>query len=447
MIPVFSGKEDSFVQGKLLRKAAEVFFMLFLLLKPFYLIPSGRIGAADVCMGISFCMTLGYILKGGSDDGIKTLRGALKHVFYREDITFYLFLICVAIINLCYAWIQKNPDFVWYTMYWFYNGAAIWTFKTLAGDQSAPEEKRISCMDFLQKTDLCLKLCILIQIIIWISGKGRYLTEAWGAVRYQGSFNDPNQLAFFMFASALLIYLHAVIRRRKYKRQQDEWQFRKDLLSMGAIVLATILIIASKSTGMILGMILFVILLWGCSLKKLVDDHRLSGRVIIFILAAGLLLMSALLVMIWPSADFSIQEVEYNTLTRIQEKIWKISNGGLKNLILDRGADKILAFPRYLLYGAGEGGFERFASVGYVNEIHSGIMSILFCYGIIPTALLAIWTIRTIRRQGRWSLCAVLALLCESFTLINYRQPLFWFVLVYSFIPRKIYDNNFAGEL
>ena len=43
------------------------------------------------------------------------------------------------------------------------------------------------------------------------------------------------------------------------------------------------------------------------------------------------------------------------------------------------------------MYGAGEGGFERFALAGQVHEIHSSLFSVWFCYGIIPTILLLTW--------------------------------------------------------
>ena len=52
-----------------------------------------------------------------------------------------------------------------------------------------------------------VKVNIGVQLLIYLTGRGRIFREYWGAVRYQGTFNDPNQLAFFLFMMILLLYL------------------------------------------------------------------------------------------------------------------------------------------------------------------------------------------------------------------------------------------------
>ena len=46
----------------------------------------------------------------------------------------------------------------------------------------------------------------------------------------------------------------------------------------------------------------------------------------------GVVLFGLLLWWIWPAADFDVKTVDYNMLTRIQEKIWKVAHGGLLGL-------------------------------------------------------------------------------------------------------------------
>ena len=46
-----------------------------------------------------------------------------------------------------------------------------------------------------------------VRLAVYVSGRGRIFHEYWGAERYQGTFNDPNQLAFFLFMMVLLLYL------------------------------------------------------------------------------------------------------------------------------------------------------------------------------------------------------------------------------------------------
>ena len=84
-------------------------------------------------------------------------------------------------------------------------------------------------------------------------------------------------------------------------------------------------------------------------------------------------------------ADFDVSQTDYTLLSRIQQKIWKLANGNIYDLLYDRSAERLVLEPQYLLYGVGEGFFERFIpydgfeallspgvfDVFHVNEIHS----------------------------------------------------------------------------
>ena len=61
---------------------------------------------------------------------------------------------------------------------------------------------------FLTGINRVVKVNIGVQLLIYLTGRGRIFREYWGAVRYQGTFNDPNQLAFFLFMMILLLYLY-----------------------------------------------------------------------------------------------------------------------------------------------------------------------------------------------------------------------------------------------
>ncbi len=398
---------------------AEVLFLLFVLLKPLYLRPSGNIGLADICLALSGIILLireirQIVTEQHKDSGRSIFREIIRGLIYPQDIPWYFFLFCVIMIDLIWYRICGAADFLIHMIFWVYNGFAIWIWRRLADD--GPVE------GFHGHVFWVLKLDILIQFLILLAGRGRVLVEPWGATRYTGTFNDPNQLAFFLFTAVLLIYLNEIKRNRK----PDVSIFS----SIICAILALIVIIATKSTGIMLGLCLFYFLLWCCSVQELVQRGRISGKLVAAMGILILLAVTAILVLIWPEADFNVQTVEYNTLTRFQEKLWKLSNGGLADMILDRGADKILAYPRYLLFGAGEGTYERFAAAGPVNEIHSSLLSILFCYGIIPTAAMLVWFWNTLKQKNRWQLCACIALIIECLLLVNYRQPLFWFVFL-----------------
>lgn len=539
----------------LLTKISAVLFFMFILLKPYYLKPSGSIGAADICLAAAGAVMLAAELmrimsiRCRAEDGDATLCNRLingtalgnaaekksiyealsensenfhaydkrilelpsaaekkagskrgwrevlniyvNELLYRQDIALYAFILLAAAVNAVYCIRLGSQEYTKYTVYWLYNGLAVWTMRKLrdadersdavtsvdvlceksvddsfdsayirsadiASVQSAGNANtagaaktwlsvgHMSRMNFREKLCLLLEADILIQFIIMLSGHGRYFVEYWGAVRYMGSFNDPNQLAFFMFISVLLIYSLTSENGRKLHLSVNEAAAgralrneNRDICYAGLTVRfviyisALIIIIKTKSTGIMLGVAAFAFLLWCRWIWETMKSGRISRKLITAVVIICAVCAAGLLIHIWPSADFDVKNVEYNTLTRIQEKLWKLSQGGIGGFLTDRGGGKLAAFPQYMIFGAGEGGFDRFALSGQeINEIHCGPMSILFCYGIIPAVFMLKWLVDSLKCKNSRQLCACLALIAESMTLINYRQPMFWFLLM-----------------
>ena len=378
--------------------AAVLFFLLFIFLKQFYLFPSGGMEAADVCLFASFFMLLCDCMR----------RRPERLLQLKTESLFYVFLASVLMINAYYGIRLGRGEFFKYTCFWIFNACAIWSFCYLT---------EYGGKAFLTGINRVVKVNIGVQLLIYLSGHGRIFREYWGAVRYQGTFNDPNQLAFFLFMMILLLYL--------YRCRFGDRSFPM------FYVLALPVIAASKSTGILLGVFVFTILAVLYGLYQIGCKKGVSVKVWILGICMGVLIFGLFLWWIWPAADFDVKTVDYNMLTRIQEKIWKVAHGGLLGLFLDRGMEKLVLYPQYLLYGAGEGSFDRFTLASQVNEIHCCLFSVMFCYGLIPTSCLLVWLGRKLRRIDAAMTCAVIGLLAESFFLVNYRQPMFWMILLY----------------
>ena len=377
---------------------AVLFFLLFIFLKQFYLFPSGGMEAADVCLFASFFMLLCDCMR----------RRPERLLQLKTESLFYGFLASVVVINTYYGIRLGRGEFFRYTCFWIFNACAIWSFCYLT---------EYGGKAFLTGINRVVKVNIGVQLLIYLSGHGRIFREYWGAVRYQGTFNDPNQLAFFLFMMILLLYL--------YRCRFGDRSFPV------FYVLALPVLAASKSTGILLGFFVFTILAVLYELYRIGCKKGVSVKVWILGICMGVLIFGLFLWWIWPAADFDVKTVDYNMLTRIQEKIWKVAHGGLLGLFLDRGMEKLVLYPQYLLYGAGEGGFDRFTLASQVNEIHCCLFSVMFCYGLIPTSCLLVWLGRKLRRIDAAMTCAVIGLLAESFFLVNYRQPMFWMILLY----------------
>lgn len=256
---------------------------------------------------------------------------------------------------------------------------------------------------------------IILQTVLLITGVGQYLFEH----RYVGSFNDPNQLGFFLIGS---MFMMSILTYLEQKRRP--WNVLLYLCGIFLVVL-------SKSTGVTLGLIC-----WGfgegiLALYQWGKKKQISIRKIILIGIGSLTGISILLGV----GVLIIQRMqlgdEYNLFVRIGEKIGLILDGGLKNLCASRGIDRMWQYPINNLLGAGEGAYTRFQlSMLWETEIHSSFLSLLFCYGVIPFAILLVWIYKNIRKVPMKIAWIYLALLAESMVLVNYRQPLFWMLFV-----------------
>ena len=169
--------------------AAVLFFLLFIFLKQFYLFPSGGMEAADVCLFASFFMLLCDCMR----------RRPERLLQLKTESLFYGFLASVVVINTYYGIRLGRGEFFRYTCFWIFNACAIWSFCYLT---------EYGGKAFLTGINRVVKVNIGVQLLIYLSGHGRIFREYWGAIRYQGTFNDPNQLAFFLFMMILLLYLY-----------------------------------------------------------------------------------------------------------------------------------------------------------------------------------------------------------------------------------------------
>lgn len=381
---------------------AALFFYMFILLKQFYILDSGYIGIGDLCLSLcALCLFW-------RNYNIKKCKEELMNEKY-----LYGFLCAVIIINGIFSLKNRQWDYIRYTLYWIYNIAAIWCFQTLSNRR------------FLKNINMLFKMNIILQMLVYLTGYGRVFHEYWGGTRYMGTFNDPNQFAFFIFSMLLLIAMYA-------------YNFGDRLLPI-FYVMAFWLVSMSKSTGVFAGILILTL---GMVINIVVCHYKSSILSNQFLIFAGVIVgvfAIILLRIIIPPFEFNIQDGSYSIISRIQEKVWKVIYGSGVSLLGDRGLDRIFIYPQYLLWGAGEGGFERFDLLAYQNELHSSFFSIWFCYGIGPLIIMLRWFHGKLRNLsiGEWSV--ICALIIESCFLINYRQPFFWMIIVYRCIVRK-YD-------
>jgi hypothetical protein len=183
--------------------------------------------------------------------------------------------------------------------------------------------------------------------------------------RQAAFFNNENQLGYFCVLATTIFVLGA---RRFAIRLGYQVVF---------YVAAAYLTFLSQSRGALLSLGVLMII-------------ALLGRPVRLLMALGVVGMIALVLTLTPplvskSEERLVMAGEYDTLAT-------------------RGYDRILNYPELVLFGAGEGAYDRFRSDLFATELHSSFGTLLFCYGIPGTALFALALLYTARRDAQVAL-------------------------------------------
>lgn len=372
----------------------KILLYLALFFKQFYLLPSGTFQLGDILFAAAWAGTV-----------IKNIGEKRKLPMKLRDMPFMMFVILASDINLCYFLVYGDPWFLKSTLYVVYILGVIWVFRQNIEDKI-----------FVARVGFVIKWNIFLQFLIFICGKGRYLFES----RYSGTFNDPNQMAFFLFSSYLLMTVVTHIRRKK------------QTTNLPYFLMVLILVYYSKSAGISLGLAVFLTVYPVLSILKY-NKRKAAG---IKLAAAGTMLLFLAVGLAWIIISSRWQPSDgYSLGARINEKFVLVQEGGISRMLAERGMDRIWKYPEYLVYGAGEGQVTRFEGLSMYAELHSTPLGIWFCYGTIPFALIVYWTVRNARGTVYPVWAGIyLALMAEAFFLVNYRQPMFWLIFVFGSI-------------
>lgn len=377
----------------------ERLLIAYLLLKPLYLFESGGLQIADLCLLAAFVL---FIILTKFD--LKAKNSLISVV--KSNALFLVFIAMTFIVNLTYFAHYGKYKFILSSLYFVFTFVAILMFAIFC-------QKRT----FLDKMSTAFKFGLIAQVIIFVLGVGRYYSPD----RYMGSFNDPNQFAFFILLSYLFIYAINALRGGKEN-------------STIYLVVTAGLIYVSASTGMLLGLSAFLLgqLLYSMLHFKL--QYRTVKHIVYGVTSATIMVAAVLLIASTVTTSSSrtalINKVGTVTIAdRLEQKTVKAGGGADMTLWEERGYDKIYKYPEKLIYGAGEGMYERF-NTKLIGEIHATLPSILFYYGIVPFLILLKWLYTKIRKSAINIQLVYFSLLAESFTLLNQRQTLFWIIFV-----------------
>lgn len=386
--------------------------LAYAVLSPYYLFKSGGLQLSSLFMIAAFGI---FIYLGIFNKSVKSIIN-LPNIAHKHRFLIY-FVISAIGINALWWIVIPDKELVLSSFYLVFNLLTVLLFSYLSKDSK-----------LLGRIRQILYFNIAVQLFIYISGIGRYYSPD----RYMGTFNDPNQLAFYIFISLLVtLIIGRVINKKSIKLDVAIW------------LTGIYLIYLSSSTGIMFGIATFLVLYVIHNLYRIaVNAHSLKiSNVRRFFLLSCLVLPLPIL---WVYAQYTpgnptaISAVSESPLAkRLENKASKANGDEDVSLLEDRGLDIIYKYPHYILFGAGAGAYNRYPDATQNNgiEIHS-TLSLLFYYGLIPFILLCIWIVTQLHSKPPVLVIAALALLIESLSLVNYRQPMFWiaFVLVGSYL-------------
>lgn len=376
-------------------------FLLYLLLKPYYVGESGGMQFSDVFLVLCF---LYYLF---SNSGKKLL-------VCPTDKILLIFVGAVALINITYYFIYLQQEFLRSTLHYIFNLMFIMIARVLVLDRG-----------FLKKLFWVCRINLFLQLIYYVIGVGSYYADDADG-RYLGTFNDPNQLAFFCFALVMIMFMLS---------QFDSLDLKVTVFDYAIMVY---MIYLASSSGMFLAISIFFSLYIFISLfaRKVSREKRKKAVHSIFIV---LILVALGIVFFGAFSEFIFESDLYK---RIIAKFDKYGSETGMSVWEERNIDKIYKAPIYNLFGAGQGYYSRFGNkMRSSGEIHSTWLSILFCYGVGPLAIMLAWMKKNIEKTTVFFIPVFLAIFIEGFTLLHQRQPFFWlfFVLAYAY---KILESD-----
>lgn len=119
-------------------------------------------------------------------------------------------------------------------------------------------------------------------------------------------------------------------------------------------------------------------------------------------------------------------------LEALDDTLWearldRVESSTAEDYLADRGIERLIEHPRYLIAGAGEGGYGRFHHAKM--EIHSSAATVLFSYGILGSSLFLIFLRWLSVAAGSRAILVMIPALAYSLFHHGLRARPFWLML------------------
>lgn len=358
-----------------MENTSKFFLLLGIISTPFYIFSSGSLQPSHFCLLLFVFSWLLY-----------------KKDFYVDRKLFLLtmpFFIYVVLVNLIYSIYYQDTSFFSYPLNLTFDFLILFS---LVSFLQGIDNKNIKKIPYLMFFILSMLFCI------WLAGLGEYKFYP----RYNGYFNDPNQMAFFVLCVATIASLY----------------IKNIYFYFSVIFVALALILFTQSRSAILGVFIL--------LTSLFFLYWKGNKNSIVVVISLLLFVSIFLLF---SFNY-ISQISY--IQSVSERFAETDIGEQSDV---RGYTRILNYTQYLFFGAGQGLDMRFNSP---VEIHSTWAGILFYYGVVGMSLFLVFIINILKNLNIYQKILFLVPLMYSFSTFGARTVIFWILVACFYHAAKL---------
>jgi hypothetical protein len=355
---------------EILRSPTLLLWCLYILMTPFYIAPNGLPQPGDALI---FLLVPASLI-GWNGKLHRTLARSLRPLIW---FIAWVFLVDYGWAAILWKW-GNFKDYIAYPIFYSFNAmvflCALVTYQRF-GDT------------FLRVTVATVFATIVFQVVasfIYLGG------DNFRAALF---FNSPNQLGYYALLSACLI----VITQRRLR-------YGLMTASAGVIGCAYLALLSASRASLGAIAILLFLLLFS------------NPRIIIVASLAAIALMT----MGGPLT---------HAIDKFETRSELASNTKRGSFMEDRGYDRVWNHKEYLLFGAGEGDNRRFDKRLEPREIHSSLVGVLFCYGVIGAGLFFAFAVGVVRGANPRAAIMLLPPLAYTVAHQGLRFTMLWILL------------------
>jgi hypothetical protein len=297
-----------------------------------------------------------------------------------------LFAAYTFVVNIVNYLFIPDPEFLLSSLYYVFNVLSLFFIIFLANRNHETLQ---------HKFYWALMAAFVLQLIVG------FLLFQGGSLRAIGTFNNPNQFSYWVLLSFCILVCLRYPARLTY-------------LDCAAACLLTWFVLAGLSKAALLSFALVVI---GVLCSRLVSPFM---RYII-----GFAILCGFSFILFDLQGFSQKLFELQKIENIYERFTSVGEQA-DDTIEARGYYRLFQNPEYLLLGSGEGGYERFETP---YQLHSGIGTIIFSYGILGTTAFALLLFMIFRHLPPIFWVMLAAVMFYGLTHHNIRFTYFWVFL------------------